>query len=89
MNRLSFVLIGEQKYYKRKVGDVIENVFDYNGYRLAYYILDNNVYAYYMGQYYISLLRNNKFTENEIIEFILLGCSDPYKFETIGDDLLD
>jgi len=85
-----FKQITEQNYYSRNNNiKSIERTFDSsNRFRLSYYLNGNNVLVYYMGRYYASTALQSGMEEIDLINLILLQCSDPYKVKA-DEDLND
>jgi hypothetical protein len=76
---LKFTPIGETAYYSKNASGNECTMFVHNKFRLAYYVTVYNVYAYYMGTYYISDIVQG-LEEIDIMQAILAQCSDSRKF---------
>jgi hypothetical protein len=80
MGSLEFIPIGERMYYNQKRDNGEKIMFVKNKFRVSYYVTQYNVYAYYMGTYYVSYLVSNMEKIN-IFDVILSQCSDPYVYK--------
>lgn len=84
---LEFKIIGERGYYANLNSREEENVFEHNGFRLAYYNVGGIIYAYYIGNYYTADLRGlNNVEEIDVITEIIAQCSDASKFDPVEID---
>lgn len=84
---LEFKIIGERGYYANLKSKEEENVFEHNGFRLAYYNVGGIIYAYYIGNYYTADLRHLKNVEEiDVITEIIAQCSDSRKFDPVDID---
>ncbi len=79
---LKFTPIGEGTYYSRKKDISESTMFVSNMFRLSYFVTMHNVFAYYMGSYYISDIVQG-LEEIDITDSILSQCSDPSKFDKL------
>lgn len=71
-------IIKEKRYYSRKNFESgNERVFeDSNGFRMSYYIKENNVFAYYMGRYYIFEITSETIEEIDLLNFVLSNAKN-------------
>jgi len=81
---LKFTPIGETAYYSKNASGNECTMYVDNKFRLAYYVTVYNVYAYYMGTYYISDIVPN-LEQIDIVQPILAQCSDSSKFAKVLD----
>jgi hypothetical protein len=85
---ITFKPYTEQGYYSQKIYiKSNEKKFDYmNKFRLSYYIFGNAVYVYYLGRYYRGIMFG-KMEEIDLINSVILQCSDPYKVKEIEEEI--
>lgn len=81
---LKFTPIGEQSYYTKKGNNEETIMYVGNKFRLSYYITFSNIYAYYMGNYYISDIVAG-LEQIDLVNAILVQCSDIRSFDIVEE----
>lgn len=79
-------VIKENRYHSQKNHiSKNERIYeDANGFRLTFYVNGLDIFAYYMGRYYLTTLEESQILEEiDILNYILEQCCDPYKVKEV------